>query len=92
MQAAQQAAIKTLQQRRAERVAQEEIVSTCTALASSPGLHYSSCPLHFVMQTMEKEGQKRLELRREEYGSAVQRHQCFINQVSWREEKEQVLC
>ena len=31
---------------------------------------------------MEKEGQKRLELQREEYESAVQRHQCFIDQVS----------
>ena len=30
---------------------------------------------------MEKEGQKRLELQREEYESAVQRHQCFIDQV-----------
>ena len=28
---------------------------------------------------MEKEGQKRLELQREEYESAVQRHQCFID-------------
>ena len=34
---------------------------------------------------MEKEGQKRLELQREEYESAVQRHQCFIDQVSGRE-------
>jgi len=37
---------------------------------------------------MEKEGQKRLELQREEYESAVQRHQCFIDQVSGREEEE----
>ena len=36
---------------------------------------------------MEKEGQKRLELQREEYESAVQRHQCFIDQVSRREEE-----
>ena len=39
-----------------------------------------------------EEGQKRLELQREEYESAVQRHQCFIDQVSGREEEEQVLC
>ena len=55
MQAARQAAIKTLQQRReekrqqAERVAQEEIVSISSL---PPGLHYSSCPMHFVMQTV----------------------------------------
>ena len=36
---------------------------------------------------MEKEGQKRLELQREEYESAVQRHQCFIDQVSEREKE-----
>ena len=55
MQAARQAAIKTLQQRREEKrqqaeiVAQEEIVSTCTALASSP-----RPPLQFLflMQTV----------------------------------------
>ena len=40
---------------------------------------------------MEKEGQKRLELQREEYESAVQRHQCFIDQVSRREEEEEEL-
>ena len=40
---------------------------------------------------MEKEGQKRLELQREEYESAVQRHQCFIDQVSGREEEEPCL-
>ena len=40
---------------------------------------------------MEKEGQKRLELQREEYESAVQRHQCFIDQVSRREEVEEEL-
>ena len=39
---------------------------------------------------MEKEGQKRLELQREEYESAVQRHQCFIDQVSRREEEEEL--
>ena len=50
MQAARRAAIKTLQQRRedkrqqAERVAQEEIVSTCTTLASFPGLLHSLSP------------------------------------------------
>ena len=50
MQAARRAAIKTLQQRRedkrqqAERVAQEEIVSTLQSLASFPGLLHSLSP------------------------------------------------
>ena len=31
---------------------------------------------------MEKEGQRRLELQQQEYETTVQRHQCFIDQVS----------
>ena len=31
---------------------------------------------------MEKEGQRRLDLQKQEYEATVQRHQCFIDQVS----------
>ena len=30
---------------------------------------------------MEKEGQRRLELQKQEYETTIQRHQCFIDQV-----------
>ena len=30
---------------------------------------------------MEKEGQRRLDLQKQEYEATVQRHQCFIDQV-----------
>lgn len=32
-------------------------------------------------QEMEKEGQRRLELQKQEYETTIQRHQCFIDQV-----------
>jgi 5-azacytidine-induced protein 1 len=31
---------------------------------------------------MEKEGQRRLDLQKQEYEGTIQRHQCFIDQVS----------
>ena len=31
---------------------------------------------------MEKEGQRRLDLQKQEYETTIQRHQCFIDQVS----------
>lgn len=30
---------------------------------------------------MEKEGQRRLDLQKQEYEATIQRHQCFIDQV-----------
>lgn len=33
---------------------------------------------------MEKEGQRRLDLQKQEYEATIQRHQCFIDQVSQR--------
>lgn len=32
---------------------------------------------------MEKEGQRRLDLQKQEYEATIQRHQCFIDQVNW---------
>lgn len=31
---------------------------------------------------MEKEGQRRLDLQKQEYEATIQRHQCFIDQVN----------
>lgn len=34
---------------------------------------------------MEKEGQRRIDLQKQEYEATIQRHQCFIDQVGYRE-------
>ena len=35
---------------------------------------------------MEKEGQRRLDLQKQEYEGTIQRHQCFIDQVKFNNE------
>ena len=41
---------------------------------------------------MEKEGERRLELQRQEYETTIQRHQSFIDQVIERERESVCVC